>query len=376
VATAIETQGFIQPSVDFLYLYAQDPGVFNTATADFNLISDSLRHSNIRRGSSCSTQSTSAQHRVHKKYNKTNDRVQKSSLPSSRRGSSTTTMQESDDRSATGTAEPSAPAPKKSKRVRTGCLTCRERHLKCDEGLPNCQNCCKSNRVCKRGVRLNFIDTQVQAPPVVPRSNDWSVNFMDESRDIASEYKGGLSRYGVQETDNGLNGLHNAMAYDFTTSTQSAALPALQSLPSIQGMLPDTFTDDHGYAYEAPREPQHHHTHSLTETSYSGSNMQHTPATAYSNPDRQPSPNEETRDYLATQEEVLFMQVFVEEVGLWMDSMDPQKHVCQEPSIKRTFCVGTDAKICSFRDCCRFTPLASQCCSMRSSPAVPGTWPS
>jgi Fungal Zn(2)-Cys(6) binuclear cluster domain len=29
------------------------------------------------------------------------------------------------------------------KRVRTGCLTCRERHLKCDEGMPDCQNCRK-----------------------------------------------------------------------------------------------------------------------------------------------------------------------------------------------------------------------------------------
>ncbi len=33
-----------------------------------------------------------------------------------------------------------------------------------------------------------------------------------------------------------------------------------------------------------------------------------------------------TRDYLKTPDEVLFMQVFVEEVGLWMDSMDPMKH--------------------------------------------------
>jgi len=34
----------------------------------------------------------------------------------------------------------------------------------------------------------------------------------------------------------------------------------------------------------------------------------------------------ERKDYLDNQEETLFMQVFVEEVGLWMDSMDSQKH--------------------------------------------------
>lgn len=33
---------------------------------------------------------------------------------------------------------------RKSRRVRTGCLTCRERHLKCDEALHRCQNCRKS----------------------------------------------------------------------------------------------------------------------------------------------------------------------------------------------------------------------------------------
>jgi hypothetical protein len=64
-------------------------------------------------------------------------------------------------------------ADNKPKRVRTGCLTCRERHLKCDEGTPDCVNCRKSNRKCKRGVRLNFIDTQVKRPPVIPVAPDY-----------------------------------------------------------------------------------------------------------------------------------------------------------------------------------------------------------
>jgi len=66
------------------------------------------------------------------------------------------------------------PATAKSRRVRTGCLTCRERHLKCDEGTPDCNNCRKSSRECKRGLRLNFIDTQVKNPPMVPQTRDWS----------------------------------------------------------------------------------------------------------------------------------------------------------------------------------------------------------
>jgi hypothetical protein len=84
-------------------------------------------------------------------------------------------------------AEASGAASSKPKRVRTGCLTCRERHLKCDEGMPNCQNCRKSSRVCKRGVRLNFIDTQVQSPPMIPPTADWSgKELLAYSTDIAN----------------------------------------------------------------------------------------------------------------------------------------------------------------------------------------------
>ena len=69
---------------------------------------------------------------------------------------------------------PAKAEPGKAKRVRTGCLTCRERHLKCDEGVPDCNNCRKSNRECKRGIRLNFIDVQVRTPPYVPPTTEWS----------------------------------------------------------------------------------------------------------------------------------------------------------------------------------------------------------
>ena len=75
-------------------------------------------------------------------------------------------------------AEGSSAAANKPKRVRTGCLTCRERHLKCDEGLPNCQNCRKSSRQCKRGVRLNFIDTTVKSPPMIPPTADWQGSYI------------------------------------------------------------------------------------------------------------------------------------------------------------------------------------------------------
>ena len=53
----------------------------------------------------------------------------------------------------------------KSVRARTGCFTCRDRHIKCDEALPNCKNCAKSKRFCERGTRLNFLIPIVHRAP-------------------------------------------------------------------------------------------------------------------------------------------------------------------------------------------------------------------
>ncbi|KAG0652776.1 Zinc finger transcription factor 37, partial [Hyphodiscus hymeniophilus] len=221
-------------------------------------------------------------------------------------------------------AEAAVAAANKPKRVRTGCLTCRERHLKCDEGLPDCQNCRKSSRICKRGVRLNFIDTTVKSPPMISPTEDWKVKFQDESRDIASEYKGGLARYShLDQTitpprEQLLEFSTRPMIIDPLMSVETNALPPIQhsagpysdgGLSVKQEIAPSRGTSRH---------------HSLSGSSES---FLVPPSTSYSNPPEQTltQPNE-TRDYLNSPEEVLFMQVFVEEVGLWMDSMDSMKH--------------------------------------------------
>ncbi|KAL2810721.1 hypothetical protein BJX63DRAFT_444481 [Aspergillus granulosus] len=115
---------------------------------------------------------------------------------------------------------------KKQRRVRTGCFTCRDRHLKCDEALGQCQNCRKSGRICRRGVRLNFVDTQVVAPPTYLQPPATSrVTFQDDSRTIASEYVGGLERYPPPEQDSSL-GSHSQPA---AASIESAAAPLFKS---------------------------------------------------------------------------------------------------------------------------------------------------
>lgn len=79
-----------------------------------------------------------------------------------------------------GPKAPTAPpTAEKAKRKRSGCLTCRDRHISCDEKFaPDCGNCRKSNRECLRGTRLNFHQIEVKDPPyLLPRAAEWSGAF-------------------------------------------------------------------------------------------------------------------------------------------------------------------------------------------------------
>ncbi|QGA14140.1 hypothetical protein EYB26_001793 [Talaromyces marneffei] len=195
----------------------------------------------------------------------------------------------------------------KSRRVRTGCLTCRERHLKCDETLPKCQNCSKSGRICKRGIRLNFIDTQVTVPPyTLAPPLGIRLNFQDESRDIASEYVGGFERYPPLNQSN--TQISNAATnhFEFTNMINRPPINISGSLLSFPETPHPEMQDS------LLTEPQYAANHALQEQNAFLPKMpMHTP---------------NDRSCITTPEEVLLMQVFVEEVALWMDSMDANKH--------------------------------------------------
>ena len=324
VATTYESQGLMQP---YPYLYAQDPGISPSTVSDLTLTGD--RSSD--RQETYSTTSTSPPSR--KGSTRGVDANSLGDGSGSGSGGNGAGMNVSvgsvsvDDATANDNTE-SQPA-HKPKRVRTGCLTCRERHLKCDEAVPICQNCRKSNRNCKRGLRLNFIDTTVRCPPVMAPIRDWTVSFLDESREIASEYKGGLSRYGVPEGRHAARPLDSGVSFDFSATIPPAPVPQHQPLPPIQGMIPDSYQDDpNALGYDTSRDSHRSHAHSHSESLYSGTAMPPTSTSTFSNPDPSQSGHlQANRDYMDDPEEVLFMQVFVEEVGLWMDSFDAVKHV-------------------------------------------------
>lgn len=56
-------------------------------------------------------------------------------------------------------------------------------------------NCIKSRKVCRRGIRLNFIDCKVGDARHYEVSDSWRPRIFDESRDIAAGYDGGLRLY-------------------------------------------------------------------------------------------------------------------------------------------------------------------------------------
>ncbi|KAL2130009.1 hypothetical protein VTI74DRAFT_7005 [Chaetomium olivicolor] len=276
-------------------------------------------------------------------------------------------------------APSASPMVGKSKRVRTGCLTCRERHLKCDEGHPDCNNCRKSSRECRRGVRLNFIDTKTKGPPyLVPRTTEWSVQFLDESRSIASEYKGGLGRYPKtpplpRQADLNVP-LHHAEAYETHADlgahfrsdvhgnfwgaperhrpTNDVGEPpprvpreswlSLGRRESPPLANPPAFFSAHDHRTSHGTNPHPRGDRSHNESTTTSIPIIHAPKSqdlrhgGHIRSGRHLSPptglmtplSEETHDraYLTTDQEIHLMQVFVEEVATWIDALDTGKH--------------------------------------------------
>lgn len=217
----------------------------------------------------------------------------------------------------------------RSKRVRTGCLTCRSRHLKCDEGIPVCANCAKSSRQCQRGLRLNFIDTTTLKKPMylIPPTRDWHVAFRDESREVADEYEGGLEQYAPFDKNEPDRRLQEVVEYDFLPAL-SATLSTDQPLPPMGSIVPacqEHQQPNYNHYMDGSCEVQHGQNSSATLSQYPDPPPP-LPAASVRSASTARADEPDNRTPFETPRDVLYMQVFVEEVAVWMDSMNVEKH--------------------------------------------------
>jgi len=155
--------------------------------------------------------------------------------------------------------------------------------------------------------------------------------FQDESREIASEYRGGLSRYTVLGSEADGMVTKQEPQFEFSTTDPMIQAPVLthQQLPSqssfsqgaVDGYPPTMQMQD------SRQDPHQRHGSVNSDSTFSSHTIGANSVSSYNNTKQTLTPPSETRETLTDPEELLFMQVFVEEVGIWMDSMDHYKHV-------------------------------------------------
>ncbi|ETS73632.1 hypothetical protein PFICI_14578 [Pestalotiopsis fici W106-1] len=227
-------------------------------------------------------------------------------------------------------------------------------------------------------------------PPFISIADEWSVRFEDESRLIASEYQGGLGRYAKLEPHAASPSTavatdaprHKSIAaavsdaHPIDDHRTPANMPTPQSLfYADRGQIPPDQYSDGGHSrknsdasFMAPPGSSHSNGYAniVTEgfaqikeerggqlrTTYRCGSDASTAASiaGMTATEAQPQyhdaniinidpgplpdtgmmtpPGEKNgeREYLNTPEELHFMQVFVSEVGIWMDSLDKEKH--------------------------------------------------
>ncbi|KAK9793585.1 hypothetical protein SCARD494_06169 [Seiridium cardinale] len=227
-------------------------------------------------------------------------------------------------------------------------------------------------------------------PPYIPQAEEWSVHFQDESRLIASEYQGGLGRYAKLEPqivtpprEPDLDMIRRQSIAVASSDGHAgdhripATIPTPQSLYyTDRGQLhPDQYSDgghtrkNSDASFMAPPSSSHsigytnlmsdpfsavkdEHNRGFSQATYrngsdastaasiagmtgveaqtqfrdvhaAGIESGPTPDTGMMTP---PNDKNGEREYLNSPEELQFMQVFVSEVGVWMDSLDKEKH--------------------------------------------------
>lgn len=206
------------------------------------------------------------------------------------------------------------------------------------------------------------------------------VVFQDESRDVASEYVDGRKRYAPWDVPTSRKaartppiqgGRSTDIMLDENAGRQGPILPSVpdgfpatapedrrQQLSSL-GPVPGSTSASVSRTFSAPALPEiqqrnHSPAHSFGRDTASPSS---TSATMRNHVVSPAASLHQTRQCIEDPEGALFMQAFVEEVAIWMDSLDPIKHVRSPGRMN-----GNDLIVVSSRGYYLSPPWVSQCC--------------
>jgi len=219
--------------------------------------------------------------------------------------------------------DPPVAVEKPSKRTRTGCRTCRERHLKCDERRPDCGQCIKGKRSCsyERFLKWDKHIERFELPFEVPRPIDFAFGIRDESVTVASEYIGGEEWYALHDrqrkrTDQTVARIANQTSNNATHTNSPAESSWHGSVNGHRQSQPQSRNSSDG---------NHRIINSAANLS-----INLTPYASLVNGPLTPQllPPESPRHAMIQDPvEAHFMKVYVEEMGSWMDTMNPIKYV-------------------------------------------------
>jgi hypothetical protein len=167
-------------------------------------------------------------------------------------------------------------------------------------------------------VRLNFIDIQTVTPPhTIDRAHGAKVTFRDDSRIIASEYVGGFERYPPVQPESPIEERRHLQQEVFQSLGPDQLASLFQSV--AHSFDPATFDFSHSAADFLLGPDAWHEPHLVPGDEL----LPH----GTSNFARKLATRQYNHSTLTDPEQVLLLQVFVEEVGPWIDSMDPMRHV-------------------------------------------------
>lgn len=238
------------------------------------------------------------------------------------------------------------PRPRKSRsaglRCKTGCITCRQRHKKCDEIRPTCTNCTRARRDCvydvtsqvvRQPASLPIVDNRAQRQDIpnhrasVERSFQ-NASFGDPTPEEAEELYTSPQNIGShrQQIDQSQAAYQYAYSPGETVVSTDFLTADLASVRWLDLLASDAIQADRGFSLAStpiPFEELQDPGYGNTRTDFN-SNLLQAAATSIVNVERLAWQSD--RAVVLHDHQILIFKNFVERCSRWLDVFDPQQH--------------------------------------------------